>query len=152
MTEDKYVMATRFPIDSYLNQLPTKFNISSTTKTESVYIESNLSGGYEFHKWYPYIRDDMIGSNTSSLFKDSFSISDALIDVMSLDYDGDTATLKATMPGGTNTSRIQMEGLDIKTAVLSIPNLYMHCINEKLHWDDVEGCINLLVSYLEGLK
>jgi putative aminopeptidase FrvX len=60
--------------------------------------------------------------------------------------------LKATMPGGTNTSRIQMEGLDIKTAVLSIPNLYMHCINEKLHWDDVEGCINLLVSYLEGLK
>lgn len=93
MTEDKYVMATRFPIDSYLNQLPTKFNISSTTKTESVYIE-NLTGGYEFHKWYPYIRDDMIGSNTSSLFKDSFSISDALIDAMTLDYDGDTATLK----------------------------------------------------------
>lgn len=60
--------------------------------------------------------------------------------------------LKATMPGGTNTSRIQMEGLDIKTAILSIPNLYMHCINEKLHWDDVEGCINLLVLYLEGLK
>ena len=94
MTEDKYVMATRFPIDSYLNQLPTKFNISSTTKTESLYIESNISGGYEFHKWYPYIRDDMIGSNTSSLFKDSFSISDALIDAMTLDYDGDTATLK----------------------------------------------------------
>ena len=94
MTEDKYVMATRFPIDSYLNQLPTKFNISSTTKTESLYIESDLSGGYEFHKWYPYIRDDIIGSNTSSLFKDSFSVSDALIDAMGMDYDGDTSTLK----------------------------------------------------------
>ena len=36
----------------------------------------------------------MIGSNTSSLFKDSFSVSDVLIDAMGMDYDGDTSTLK----------------------------------------------------------
>lgn len=57
--------------------------------------------------------------------------------------------VKATTPGGTNTSRIQMEGYDIKTAILSIPNLYMHCINEKSHWDDIESCIELMVSYVE---
>ena len=59
--------------------------------------------------------------------------------------------LKATTPGGTNTSRIQMEGTDIKTALISIPNLYMHCINEKAKWSDVENCIDLLSYYILSL-
>jgi putative aminopeptidase FrvX len=58
---------------------------------------------------------------------------------------------KATTPGGTNTSRIQMDGADIKTALVSIPNLYMHCINEKANWSDVESCINLICYYILSL-
>lgn len=116
MTEDKMVLITRFPIDSYLNQFPSQVNIKSTVKTEPVVINGKL------YRWYPSIKKEDIGSNTSPLFDDTLSISNGLIEVMSLDYDGDTAIIKPVYTVEANaecrkvaTSKIQMIGMDGKS-------------------------------------
>lgn len=88
VTEDKMVLITRFPIDSYLNQYPSKVRIKSTNKTVPVYVNN------KFYRWYPDIKEEDIGKNTSSLFSDTLSISNGRINAMIMDYDGDTAIVK----------------------------------------------------------
>lgn len=94
VTEDKMVLITRFPIDSYLNQYPTKVRIKSTVKTTPMVIQSDFEDNMKLYKWYPYIEDTDINSNTSPVFEDTLSISNGLIEVMGMDYDGDTAIVK----------------------------------------------------------
>lgn len=88
VTEDKTVLITRFPIDSYLNQYPSKIRVKSTVKTQPMFINNKI------YKWYPRIRPEDILTNTSPLFSDTLSICNGLIDVMGLDFDGDTAIVK----------------------------------------------------------
>lgn len=88
VTEDKMVLITRFPIDSYLNQYPSRINIKSTVETEPMVVNGKL------FKWYPKIREEDIGINTSPLFADTLSICNGLIGAMGMDYDGDTAIVK----------------------------------------------------------
>jgi hypothetical protein len=94
VTEDKMVLITRFPIDSYLNQYPTKVRIKSTVKTTPMVIQSDFEDNMKLYKWYPYIENTDINSNTSPVFEDTLSISNGLIEVMGMDYDGDTAIVK----------------------------------------------------------
>jgi hypothetical protein len=94
VSADKMVLITRFPIDSYLNQYPTKVNIKSTVKTEPMVIKLGFDDNEKFYKWYPMIKPDDMYTNTSPLFEDTLSISNGLIDAMGMDYDGDTATVK----------------------------------------------------------
>ena len=94
VTEDKMVLITRFPIDSYLNQYPSKVRIKSTVKTQPMVIQSDFDDNMKLYKWYPVIEAKDINSNTSPVFEDTLSICNGLIDVMSLDYDGDTAIVK----------------------------------------------------------
>lgn len=88
VTEDKMVLITRFPIDSYLNQYPSQIRIKSTVETEPMVINGKL------YKWYPKIREKDINTNTSPLFSDTLSICNGLINAMGMDYDGDTAIVK----------------------------------------------------------
>ena len=116
VTEDKMVLITRFPIDSYLNQYPSQIRIKSTVETEPMVINGKL------FKWYPKIRKEDINTNTSPLFSDTLSISNGLIDAMGMDYDGDTAIVKPVYTIEANqecrekaNSKIQMIGMDGKS-------------------------------------
>jgi hypothetical protein len=94
VTSDKMCLVTRFPIDSYLNQYPTKVRIKSTVKTAPMVIQSDFEDKMTLYKWYPVIEAKDIYSNTSPLFEDTLSISNGLIEAMGMDYDGDTAIVK----------------------------------------------------------
>ncbi len=88
MTADKMCLITRFPIDRYLNQYPSKINIKSTNETEPVMMDGKV------YKWWPKIRTEDLGRNTAALFSPTLTISNGNIDVMGMDFDGDTAIVK----------------------------------------------------------
>lgn len=85
---DKQVLITRFPIDSYTNQITTKVEISSTKETEPMYF------GDKFYKFYPKIREEDIGKDTSNMFVDTMKLSNLYLAAMGGDYDGDTIICK----------------------------------------------------------
>lgn len=87
-TSDKHIVITRYPIDTYFNQFPTKVRISSLVETEPMVI------GNKFYKNYPKIREEDIGSNTSNKFIDTLNISNLYLDGIGGDYDGDQVTIK----------------------------------------------------------
>ena len=76
----KHILITRYPIDTYFNQFPTKVRVSSTVSTEPMIIGNN------FYKSYPKIRQEDIGANTSNLFIDSLNISNLYLDGIGGDY------------------------------------------------------------------
>jgi hypothetical protein len=94
VTADKMCLITRFPIDSYLNQYPSKVRIKSTVKTQPMVIQLGFEKNYKLYRWYPVINPEDINSNTSPVFEDTLSISNGLIEAMGMDYDGDTAIVK----------------------------------------------------------
>lgn len=88
VAEDKHVVITRFPMDSYFNQFPQKFRTITTTKQQPMIVND------KFYKWYPIIDASMIGKNTSPLFVDTISMSNPTIGCAGGDFDGDTVTCK----------------------------------------------------------
>lgn len=86
--DNKVVLITRFPIDSYYNQFPQKIRISTTNETEPMIIRD------KFIAHYPKIRPEDIGSNTSTTFIDSVMFSNAHLESIGGDYDGDTVSDK----------------------------------------------------------
>lgn len=56
----------------------------------------------------------------------------------------------AKMPGGTNTSAIQIWG-SCKTALVSIPQRNMHTPVEICSWRDLEGSARIIIEYIEKL-
>lgn len=87
-TKDKHIMITRYPIDSYFNQFPTKIKISSTVETEPMII------GSTYYKKYPKIRQSDIGKDTSNMFIDTLNISNLYLEGIGGDYDGDQVSCK----------------------------------------------------------
>jgi hypothetical protein len=87
-TRDKQVLITRFPIDFYTNQITTGIVVSSTKDTEAI----DING--EHYDYYPRIREDMIGCDTSNLFVDTVRMSNSYLSGMGGDYDGDQITCK----------------------------------------------------------
>ena len=87
-TSDKHILITRYPIDSYFNQYPTRVRIASTNKTTPMVV------GNKYYKNYPYITQADIGSNTSNSFIDTLNISNHYLDGIGGDYDGDQVTVK----------------------------------------------------------
>lgn len=71
--KDKTILITRYPIDSAYNQFPSFIRVSSTRETEPVYYDN------EFYRYYPKIRPEDIGSNTSDKFIDTLWISNLLL-------------------------------------------------------------------------
>jgi len=87
-SKDKLVLMTRYPIDSYYNQFPTKIVVASTKETEPM-IYNNT-----FVKYYPKIRQEDIGKNTSNKFIDTLQICNAYLGSCGGDYDGDMLSAK----------------------------------------------------------
>lgn len=87
--ENKMVLFTRYPIDSYFNQIPLMINVSSTLKTESVIIDGKL------YKNYPLIRDDLIGTDTSNMFIDTMNIFNPYLKTISGDYKKSVVVFKS---------------------------------------------------------
>ena len=86
--ENKMVLITRYPIDSYFNQYPIKVNVSSTMQTETVILSGNL------YKHYPKIREEYMGIDTSNMFVDTMNMSNVYLKSIGGDYDGDTCSVK----------------------------------------------------------
>lgn len=89
VTKDKTVLITRYPIDSCYNQFPSLINVSSTHETEPMLVDG------EYYKFYPKIRKEDIGTNTSNKFIDTISISNIYLGSIGGDYDGDQVTSKS---------------------------------------------------------
>ena len=68
-TKNKSILITRFPIDSFSNQITTGIVVSSTKETEPMYFNG------EFYKYYPKIREEDIGTDTSNMFVDTMKLS-----------------------------------------------------------------------------
>lgn len=83
VTADKTALITRYPMDSAYNQFPTYINVASTLKTEPLVVNNT------FYKRYPYIRQELIGTNTTNLFKDALNICNVILPTIGGDYDGD---------------------------------------------------------------
>ena len=54
--------------------------------------------------------------------------------------------------GGTDTSSIQMSGVGVRAAALSIPTRYIHSGVECADMKDAEACASLSVKFIEELK
>ena len=87
-TRDKHVLITRFPIDSFSNQFTTKIVVASTRETEEVEYNGIT------YKWYPKIREEDIGIDTSNRFIDTLRFSNLYLAGIGGDYDGDQCTCK----------------------------------------------------------
>jgi endoglucanase len=57
-----------------------------------------------------------------------------------------------TSAGGTNTSAIQLNSRNAKTALISIPQRNMHTPVEVCSWSDLEACSDLLFKYLRKYR
>ena len=63
-------------------------HISSTMETEPMVING------KFYKWYPKIRQQDIGTDTSNKFIDTCQIANPYCKLMLADFDGDQVTVK----------------------------------------------------------
>lgn len=89
ITADKYTLITRFPIDTYWNQYPTKVKVISTIETEPMIV------GGTYYKEYPKIDADAINKNTTNKFVDVALPNNMRLESIGGDFDGDTVSSKA---------------------------------------------------------
>ena len=95
-TANKQILITRFPIDFFSNHFTTGIKVSSTVKTERV----EYNG--EVYETYPYIRESLIGSDTSNSFVDTLRFSNCYLNGIGGDYDGDQCTCKGVYTNEAN--------------------------------------------------
>lgn len=96
VTKNKHTLVTRYPMDSFYNQFPTKIIVSSTVETEPIYYNGKL------YKYYPKIREEDFGTDTSNKFIDTMRISNLMLEAIGGDYDGDTITSKGVFTDEAN--------------------------------------------------
>lgn len=84
VTKDKHILVTRYPIDSFYNQFPTKIKVSSTLETEPVIVTNK--GVQKFYKSYPHITEEDILKDTSNKFKDTLNICNGYLKSIGGDY------------------------------------------------------------------
>lgn len=117
VTADKHILITRYPIDSFYNQFPTKVKVQSTIETEPMTVVS--AGMKKFYKKYPKIREEDIEKDTSNKFIDSLNMCNGYLDSIGGDYDGDQVSVKGIYSAEANVeldqqmnSKIHYIGLD----------------------------------------
>ena len=117
VTADKHILITRYPIDSFYNQFPTKVKVQSTIETEPMTVVS--TGMKKFYKKYPKIREEDIEKDTSNKFIDSLNMCNGYLDSIGGDYDGDQVSVKGIYSAEANAeldqqmnSKIHYIGLD----------------------------------------
>ena len=149
VTSDKNILVTRFPIDSYLNQFPTKVRIKSTIKTQPMVVTDGFEDNTKFYNWYPVINKEDIGGNTSPLFSDTFSMCNGLIGAMGADYDGDTVIVKPIYTIEANNECRKVE--DSKSQIIGMNGLTTRNVSKEnimalysltIHPDDTVKFVN----------
>ena len=117
VTADKHILITRYPIDSFYNQFPTKVKVQSTIETEPMTVVS--AGMKKFYKKYPKIREEDIEKDTSNKFINSLNMCNGYLDSIGGDYDGDQVSVKGIYSAEANAeldqqmnSKIHYIGLD----------------------------------------
>lgn len=74
--------------DSFTNQIVTKVTVSCTKVSEPMTIDN------VYYEYYPKIREEDIGTDTSNKFIDTMNFSNLYLKGMGGDYDGDQITVK----------------------------------------------------------
>lgn len=124
VVEDKAVLITRFPMDSYFNQFPSKVNVSSTKNTIPLLVNNKL------YRFYPDIKEEDFFTNTTNRFSDSLKMCNAYLPSIGGDYDGDMVSCKAIYSEEANKELIEQ-------------------MNSKAHYITI-GCQNIVQSTNEG--
>lgn len=101
--------------------------ISSTRETEHIFY------GDKEYKWYPKIRDEYIGMNTSDTFIDTVNISNLYLNAINGDYDGDQVGVKGVYTKEANDELIK------------------HITEDKSQYIDISG-INIRTSHNEAIQ
>lgn len=93
VTKGKHILITRYPIDSFYNQFPTRIRVASTVETEPMIVNTFHD---KFYKAYPKItqKDILEKADTSNRFKDTLNLCNAYLNSIGGDYDGDQVTVK----------------------------------------------------------
>lgn len=123
VTKGKHILITRYPIDSFYNQFPTRIRVASTIETEPMIVTTFHD---KFYKAYPKItqKDVMERVDTSNRFKDTLNLCNAYLNSIVGDYDGDQVTVKGIYSNEANDeldkqmqSKIHYIGLNSKTVM-----------------------------------
>lgn len=123
VTKDKRILITRYPIDSSQNQFPTKVIVSSTKETEPILYDN------VYYKYYPKIREEDIGSNTSNKFIDTMRISNLYLPAVGGDYDGDIVSNKGIFTTEANDELQKF--MDSKAHYISLNGINMRTSNNE---------------------
>lgn len=123
VTRGKHILITRYPIDSFYNQFPTRIRVASTIETEPMIVNTFHD---KFYKAYPKItqKDILEKADTSNRFKDTLNLCNAYLNSIVGDYDGDQVTVKGIYSNEANDeldkqmrSKIHYIGLNSKTVM-----------------------------------
>jgi endoglucanase len=101
----------------------------------------------------PHERVTKLGEGTAIKLMDSSSISDyRLVEFLRelAEENGIKYQMEILPRGGTDSGAMQRARAGIPVATISIPTRYVHTTVEMAHWDDVEGSVRLLASFLEN--
>lgn len=92
--------------DSYTNQYVSGVEINSTTETEPIIYK--FTHGDKYYKYYPKIREEDIGSDTSNKFVNTFNMSNLYLEGIGGDYDGDQITCRGIYTNEANDEAAEM--------------------------------------------
>ena len=126
VVQNKTILITRYPYDSYYSQYPTKINVACMNETERIYIDGKV------YNDYPKIRKEDIGKNTSNMFISTLNISNLYLGAINGDYDGDQVTIKGLYFDESNQEQ-------------------MNLINSKSHYLSLNG-VNVRLTTNEGIQ
>lgn len=121
----KHIILTRYPMDSFYGQFPVKIVVASTKETEPMYTDN------EFYPYYPKIRNEDIGTNTSNKFIDTLQMCNLFLKAIGGDYDGDQVTSKASFSTEANEELDRYINSNIFYIDLSGTNV-RQCSNESI--------------------
>lgn len=131
VTEDKYVVLTRYPVVDYFGSAIQKIHIESTIKTMPVYI------GTRIYKHYPIIDFKLPPEQVGVSFVDTLTLSNMLLKGFGGDYDGDQLTVK---PIFTQEANIEAEKLiNAKSNIITIEG--------KVARESTNECIQTLYAF-----
>lgn len=88
VTQDKFVLITRYPVLDYFGIYPSKVSILSTQQTMSMVINDQL------YTHYPVIPQNVKPDDIEYLFKDTVNICALYLPALGGDHDGDQVTVK----------------------------------------------------------
>ena len=112
VTRDKHVVITRYPVLDYFGSFITRIFVKSTSKTMPVNIDGTV------YEDYPVIDENMRPENISTIFPDSLTFSNMMLEGIGGDYDGDQVTIK-----GLYSQEANMEAEEIMNSLSYIINI-----------------------------